>query len=126
LRRVVAGRIVALMLLLSLSLLLSAEPDLSASVTREVARSECRLRDAEEAITVCGRRDEQKRYQVTDPNAPYDPRGQVEGVMTERMGWISEGESGPETCSGIGLGGHTGCFAKDFRKKLQQKGWLVR
>jgi hypothetical protein len=107
-------------------LLLSAEPDLGASVSREVARGECRLPEDKDAITVCGRRERQKRYQVTDPNAPFDPRGQVKGVMTERMGWISEGDSGIGSCSAIGPSAGTGCFVKEWRRSLQQKGWLVR
>jgi hypothetical protein len=106
--------------------LLAAEPDLAAAAKREVARQECRLREEkEEAITVCGRRDRQ-RYQVTDPNAPYDPGGNVRGVMTERMGLISEGDSGIGSCSAIGPSAGTGCFVKEWRKALQQKGWLVR
>lgn len=109
-----------------LLLLLAGSPDLSASASREVARQECRLRDEEEAITVCGRRDQKKRYQVTDPNAPYDPEGEVKGVMTERMGWIGEGDTGIDSCSPVGPGGFTGCHVKAWRRTLQQKGWLVR
>lgn len=103
-----------------------AAPDLSASVTREVARQECRSRDRDNDILVCGRRDERTRYQVTDPRAPYDPGGNVKGAMTERMGWISEGDSGIGSCSNIGPSAGTGCFEKSWRRSLQQKGWLVR
>jgi hypothetical protein len=116
------------MLAVMLLLLAAFAPDadLSASVSREVARQECRLREDEDAITVCGRRDQQKRYQVTDPAAPYDPEGLVKGVMTERMGWISEGDTGIDSCSPVGPGGFTGCHVKAWKRTLQQKGWLVR
>jgi hypothetical protein len=100
--------------------------DLSSSVSREVARQECRLREDKEAVTVCGRREGQKRYQVTDPDAPYDPWGTVKGVMTERMGWIGEGDTGIGSCSAVGPSAGTGCFVKEWRRSLQQKGWLVR
>ncbi|WP_300973707.1 hypothetical protein [Sphingomonas sp. LHG3406-1] len=109
-----------------LLLALLAGPDLAASATREVARQECRQRDGGDAITVCGRREQRNFYQVTDPAAPYDPKGNVKGVMTERMGWISEGDSGIGSCSNIGPFAGTGCFEKAWRRTLQQKGWLVR
>lgn len=101
-------------------------PDLGAAAAREVARQECRLREEPETITVCGQRDRKQRYQVTDPAAPYDPGGNVAGVMRERMGWISEGETGIGSCSPVGPSAGTGCFVKEWRKSLQQKGWLVR
>jgi hypothetical protein len=101
-------------------------PDLSEAARREVARQECRLKDDKETVTVCGRREQRSRYQVTDPAAPYDPGGNVKGVMTERMGWIGEGDSGIGSCSNIGPSAGTGCFEKAWRRGLQQKGWLVR
>jgi hypothetical protein len=107
-------------------LALALEPDLAEAARREVARQECRLKDEAEVVTVCGRRNERKRYQVTDPGAPYDPKGAVKGAMTERMGWIAEGDSGIGSCSNIGPSAGTGCFEKAWRRTLQQKGWLVR
>lgn len=112
------------MMLLMLTLALG--PDLAEAARREVARQECRLKDEDEVITVCGRRDQKNLYQVTDPAAPYDPKGPVKGVMTERMGWIGEGDSGIGSCSNIGPSAGTGCFEKAWRRTLQQKGWLVR
>lgn len=105
---------------------LAIGPDLAEAARREVARQECRLKDEAEVITVCGRREERNRYQVTDPAAPYDPGGNVKGAMTERMGWISHGDSGIGSCSNIGPSAGTGCFEKTWRRSLQQKGWLVR
>lgn len=105
---------------------LLAGPDLSASTRMEVARQECRLRDADDAITVCGRREDKKKYQVTDPAAPYDPGGNVKGAMTERMNWIAEGDTGIGSCTNVGPSAGTGCFVKSWRRSLQQKGWLVR
>ena len=105
---------------------LLAGPDLAAASKREVALQECRLRGEDAVITVCGRRAERQRYQVTDPAAPYDPRGNVKGAMTERMGWIGEGDSGIGSCSHVGPSAGTGCFEKAWRRGLQQKGWLVR
>ena len=105
---------------------LALGPDLAEAARREVARQECRLTDSSADVTVCGRREQKNRYQVTDPKAPYDPRGPVKGVMTERMGWIAEGDSGIGSCTNIGPSAGTGCFVKTWRRSLQQKGWLVR
>ncbi|GAA4000970.1 hypothetical protein GCM10022211_09510 [Sphingomonas humi] len=113
----------AMLWLLSLA---AAGPDLGEAARREVARQECRLRDEGADVTVCGRREQKNRYQVTDPTAPYDPGGNVKGAMTERMGWIAEGDSGIGSCSNIGPSAGTGCFEKAWRRTLQQKGWLVR
>ena len=117
-------RMVWVMLLLLLTLALG--PDLAADARQEVLRQECRLKDESADVTVCGRREQKNRYQVTDPNAPYDPKGNDKGAMTERMGWISEGDSGIGSCSNIGPSAGTGCFEKSWRRGLQQKGWLVR
>lgn len=119
----VAGRMVRTMLLLFAVLI---GPDLAEAARHEVLRQECRLKDENADVTVCGRREQRNRYQVTDPTAPYDPRGTVKGVMTERMGWIAEGDSGIGSCSNIGPSAGTGCFVKAWRRGLQQKGWLVR
>lgn len=112
--------------MLWLVLALSGGPDLSGAATREVARQECRLRGEEAEVTVCGRREQAQRYQVTPPNAPYDPGGNVKGAMTERMDWVSEGDTGIGSCSPVGPSAGTGCFVKSWRRTLQQKGWLVR
>lgn len=118
-----AGRMVRVMLLL---FALALGPDLAGAARREVLRQECRLKDEGADVTVCGRREQKNRYQVTDPAAPYDPKGNFKGAMTERMGWIAEGDSGIGSCSNIGPSAGTGCFEKAWRRTLQQKGWLVR
>lgn len=112
--------------MLLLLLASTAPPDLSASVREEVARGECRAPAGGQDIEVCGRREERRRYQVTDPAAPYDPDGEVKGVMTERMGWIGEGDSGIGSCGPVGPSSGTGCFVRAWRRTLQQRGWLVR
>ncbi|GAA4010376.1 hypothetical protein GCM10022280_04480 [Sphingomonas swuensis] len=101
-------------------------PDLSGAVTREVARQECRSRGEDAEVLVCGRRAQAQRYQVTPPDAPYDPGGNVKGVMTERMGWVGEGDTGIGSCGPVGPSAGTGCFVKSWRRTLQQQGWLVR
>ena len=101
-----------------------AEPELSASASREVARQECRLREQRDEVVVCGRRDAQRRYQVTDPDAPFDPSGPVDSVARERSRWVEEGDVGIQSCSAVGPGGWTGCAVKQWKRARQQhKGW---
>jgi hypothetical protein len=104
-------------------LLAVAAPDLSADASREVARMECRAPAEKDEVLVCGRRDTQRRYQVTDPDAPFDPAGNVDSVASERGKWIAEGDTGPGSCGPVGPGGWTGCKLKEWRKIRQQQGF---
>lgn len=97
--------------------------DLSGAASKEVARQECRAPADKDEVLVCGRRDQQKRYQVTDPDAPFDPAGSVDSVATERGRWIAEGDTGIGSCGPVGPGGWTGCMLKQWRKKRQQQGY---
>ncbi|WP_205479223.1 hypothetical protein [Sphingomonas arenae] len=105
-------------------LAVQASPDLARAASREVARQECRLREKADEVVVCGRRDAQRRYQVTDPNAPFDPSGPVDSVARERSRWVEEGDVGTQSCSAVGPGGWTGCAVKQWKRARQQhKGW---
>lgn len=101
----------------------TAEPDVSSMASREVARQECRLPGEGEEIVVCGHRDAQRRYQVTDPKAPFDPAGSVNSVARERSRWIEGGETGTGSCSPVGPGGWTGCMLNGWKRERQQQGW---
>lgn len=102
-----------------------AGPDLSDLARREVASQECRPgREEGDEVVVCARRDAQRRYQVTDPNAPFDPLGSIDSVARERSRWVEEGETGTQSCSPVGPGGWTGCMLKQWKKDRQQReGW---
>lgn len=92
-----------------------AAPDLSRAASEAVARHECRSKEPAE-ITVCAQRDQRGRYQVTDPNAPFDVHGTMMSVMRERSRWIEGGESGPGSCSAVGPGGWTGCMVRQWHR----------
>lgn len=110
--------------MLILLLAAQADPDVAAAASREVARQECRLRDGTDEVVVCGRRDSQRRYKVTDPAAPFDPSGPVDSVARERSRWAEEGDLGIQSCSAVGPGGWTGCAVKGWKRARQQhKGW---
>jgi hypothetical protein len=113
------------MLAALLALSAFAEPDLSAEVSRQVARQECRVRDREaDEVVVCATRDRNRRYQVTDPDAPFDRFGNAHSAASDRARWVEEGDTGIDSCSAIGPAGFTGCLAKSWRKKRQkERGW---
>lgn len=101
-----------------------ARPDLSAEISREVARQECGRAAGSDDILVCGRRRQQRRYQLTDPDAPFDPAGTVDSVAGERLRWIEDGDTGAGSCGAVGPGGWTGCFQKQWRRdRAQIEGW---
>lgn len=110
-------------MLLALLTLAGPGTDISGAASREVARQECRAPADQDEILVCGRRDRQKRYQVTEPNAPFDPAGSVDSVARERGRWVAEGDVGPQSCGPVGPGSWTGCMLKEWRKKRQQQGY---
>ena len=105
-------------------LLDGAEPDLSGAASRDVAQQECRVGGSGSDVLVCGRREGLKRYQVTDPKAPWNPSGQGKSQLRERMSWIEEGDTGAGSCSAVGPGGFTRCMLKQHKKNRQQyEGW---
>ena len=110
-------------MLLSLAVLAAAQ-DLSSEIRREVARDQCRQPgDApDDEIIVCHRRDGPKRYQVTDPRAPFDPRGNKPSVARERFKAVQEGETGIQSCGAVGPAAWTGCLLKEWRDERQQQG----
>jgi hypothetical protein len=93
----------------------AAVPDLAGAVNEEVARQSCRSTDPAE-ITVCARNRFRNRYQITDPNAPFDVHGNVMSVMGERSRWIEGGEAGPQSCGPVGPGGWTGCLIQQWKR----------
>ena len=102
-----------------------ARPDLGAEIAREVQRQECARDAGSDDILVCGRRRQQRRYQVTDPDAPFDPEGSVESVAGERLRWIEDGDTGAASCGAVGPGSWTGCHQKQWRRdRAQKEGWF--
>lgn len=96
-------------------------PDYGGEARQEVLRQECRVRGNNDEVVVCGRRDRNRRYQVTDPAAPFNPEGPVDSVARERGRWIEELDTGTGDCKPYGPGGFTGCMLQQHRKRRQQK-----
>lgn len=114
------------MILLAIGLVAAtaAEPDLAAAATLQVARDECRGPVVDAEVRVCARSKVRNRYQVTDPNAPWDPRAQTSSVALERYRLIQEGQTGIGACSAVGPGGANGCMReRQLRNRKLIKRW---
>ncbi len=63
-------------------------------------------------IVVCARKEEKERYRIPEPlrGDPNQPSHQAWGERVRSMEYV--GRSGTESCSPVGGGGATGCFAQ--------------
>jgi hypothetical protein len=63
-------------------------------------------------IVVCARKGEEERYRIPEPlrGDPDKPSNQAWGERVRSMEYV--GRSGTESCSPVGSGGATGCFAQ--------------
>jgi hypothetical protein len=80
-------------------------------------------------IVVCARKGEEERYRIPEPlrGNPNEPSKQAWGERVRSMEYI--GRNGTESCSPVGGGGATGCFAqlsrlaKAERQALDTASW---
>jgi hypothetical protein len=73
-------------------------------------------------IVVCARKGEEERYRIPEPlrGDPNQPSHQAWGERVKSMEYV--GKSGTESCSPVGGGGATGCFAQLARMaKLERQ-----
>jgi len=73
-------------------------------------------------IVVCARKGEEERYRIPEPlrGDPNKPSNQAWGERVRSMEYV--GRSGTESCSPVGGGGATGCFAQLARlAKLERQ-----
>jgi hypothetical protein len=63
-------------------------------------------------IVVCARKGEEERYRIPEPQRgdPNQPSHQAWGERVKSMEYV--GRTGTESCSPVGGGGATGCFAQ--------------
>ena len=60
---------------------------------------------------------------MPDRDGPFDPDGAMKSVMNERVGWISEGDVGTQSCGVVGVGSWTGCLLKEWKVARDQTQW---
>ena len=104
--------------LLLLTIAAAQAEETAATLPRIVPR--CEVGSAGDDIVVCGRRDRNERYRLPIRPDGFDPSGPVDSVSRERHRLIQEGKSGASSCSNVGPGGSSGCFARDVERRCQQ------
>ena len=85
-------------------------------------------RAADDEVLICVRRPETERYRIP-------PTLRVSGPPQVRDSWVNKskslmtaGNTGPNSCSAVGPGGHTGCLAQEIdenvaaNKQAQEEG----
>lgn len=102
-------------------LMAQVAPDVAGAASAEVARQECKAQDRDEVL-VCGRRG-RSPYRLPPPPDQFDPAGEMDSVMAERLAPTWEGETGTQSCGPVGPGGLTGCKVREWRKDRAQTAW---
>jgi hypothetical protein len=71
---------------------------------------------SENEIIVCARRPDKERYRIPEQlrnGDPADPKNQSWAERAESLEYV--GRTGPQSCSTVGPGGFTGCWAEMMR-----------
>ena len=100
----------------------AAQPDPASEASREVARQHCVAVDKDE-ILVCGRRRPDERFRLPERNGPFDPMGERQSVMRERISWTEEGDTGIQSCGAVGPASFTGCTVRAWKRERDQSQW---
>ncbi len=74
----------------------------------------------EEEIVVCARRPEDDRYRIPEPlRGLDDPAGESWAARAETLEYV--GPTGIQSCSTVGPGGFTGCWAEMMRQARRNR-----
>lgn len=72
-------------------------------------------------IVICARRPETERYRVPEPlrETETGPEGESWAARARSLEYV--GESGIQSCSTVGPGGHTGCLEQLIRQAREER-----
>lgn len=74
-------------------------------------------------IVVCARQSEGERYRIPEPLRREEPGSTKNEAWASRVRSIEYvGQSGTQSCSPVGAGGFTGCFAQIVRQAKAERG----
>lgn len=76
-------------------------------------------RSTDDEIVVCVRRGEEERYRIPERYREGGPRQQREALVNRYRVLESVSATGPQSCSPVGPGGHTGCLEQLIRESEQ-------
>ncbi len=78
-------------------------------------------RASDDQIVVCRRLPESMRYRLPDAYRPTGTRQERESWANKSQVIQTVGDTGPQSCSPVGPGGHTGCLVQTIREARDQR-----
>ena len=73
-------------------------------------------RAADDEVVVCVRRPAEERYRIPQAYRPGGTRQQSQSWAAQSRPMLTVGNTGTESCSPVGPGGHTGCLAQEIQR----------
>lgn len=90
-------------------------------------------RSTDDNVVVCVRRGEEERYRIPQAFRETGTRQQSQSWSAQSQAMRTIGATGPQSCSAVGPGGHTGCLAqaidqakKEFEEEQQAQTAPIR
>ena len=71
-------------------------------------------RSTDDEIVVCARRPEEERYRLPKDSRPAGDRQETTSWVNKADAMMNVGNTGTNTCSPVGPGGHTGCLRQQI------------
>ena len=78
-------------------------------------------RSTDDQVVVCARRPESERYRLPERYRPSGTRQQTESWANKARVLETVGDTGINSCSPVGPGGHTGCLVQVIRQAREQR-----
>ena len=78
-------------------------------------------RSTDDQVVVCARRPESERYRLPQRYRPSGTRQQTEAWANKAKVLETVGDTGINSCSPVGPGGHTGCLVQVIRQAREQR-----
>jgi hypothetical protein len=78
-------------------------------------------RSTDDQVVVCARRPEAERYRIPEKLRQNGTRQQNESWATRSQMLETVGDTGTNSCSPVGPGGHTGCEIQVIKEARQQR-----
>lgn len=75
----------------------------------------CPTDSSGDEIVVCARRPESERYRIPKEVRPRTQSPQSQSWAVRSQSALSTGRTGTDSCSAVGAGGWTGCWAEQMR-----------
>lgn len=76
-------------------------------------------RAAEDEVVICVRRPDVERYRIPEAYRPSGPPQAGQAWANRARALERVADTGPQSCSAVGPGGHTGCLLEEIRQNRE-------